>query len=360
MNTTRIVAMLASLLFLPLCGCNRSGTSDSGPVEVEINGTTGRITGPLAHENMAVLFLHSDDQDERDFLTLDEGLKIGSVKITEQEQETVGSLLIDNQSDRPLYLQEGERLQGGKQDRTLISSLVIPAHSGKMSVRTMCVEQSRWIEGEKGRAFGFTVNAALAPKGVRGAAKVEGDQGRVWDCVAAQKVTAGDQFAMKIRNSSVNEMLDAPQVQKISDSFADALCGAIDDERDVVGAAVVVNGQIEEVNVYPNHALFCKLFPRLVRSYAVQATMLKDQTGDVGSVLPSAVAEFLKEDGEKSKREKTLDAHNTVEVRELADNRFQCRTQYDGSLVHWQVMKKNGTGTGTAVVARCGLLGNDW
>jgi hypothetical protein len=356
MNSTRTVASLAGLFLFAICGCYRSATADPNPITVEVNGTICRITGPLAHENMAVLFVHSDRQDERDYLTLDNGLEDGGVKITEQEQETVGALLIDNQSDRPLYLQEGERLQGGKQDRTLISSMVIPPHSGTMSLPTLCVEQSRWVEGDKGRKFGFTVNAALAPKGVRGAAKVEGDQGRVWHCVSAQKVTAQTLVAAPNTNSSVNEMLDAPQVQRISAGFAGALTGTLDEQRDVVGAAIVVNGQIEEVNLYPNHALFRKLFPRLIRSYALQATMLKDQAGNAASVSPAAVAEFLRDDEEKPQREKPLDTHNTMQVRELAENRFQCTTQYDCTLVHWQVMKKNRIGN----TAGCEILGSDW
>ena len=50
------------------------------------------------------------------------------------DQERVGGLQLDNQSDLPLYLQEGERLRGGKQDRTIIASLVILARSGRTQV----------------------------------------------------------------------------------------------------------------------------------------------------------------------------------------------------------------------------------
>src|SRR5262249_11105660 len=162
------------------------------------------------------------------FLTLDEGLKEGLVMISEQEQERVGALLIENKSNRPLYLQEGERLSGGKQDRTIISSLVIPPNSGKTTVPTFCVEHNRWVEGNKGREFGFTVNPALAPKGVRGAAKVEGSQDRVWGCVERQKASAQNKLQCPNTNSSVNEMLDAPQVQSISEEYATALGQALD------------------------------------------------------------------------------------------------------------------------------------
>jgi hypothetical protein len=332
--------------------------SKKASAEVEVNGTAYHIQGPFTHEDLTVFLLCSDRQDGHDFLTLDEGLKEGLVTITEQEHERVGALSIENQSDRPLYLQEGERLIGGKQDRTIISSLVIPPNSGKTSVPTFCVEHSRWVEGNKGREFGFSVNPALAPKGVRGAAKVEGSQDRVWGCVAAQKVSAHKTLQCPNTNSSVNEMLDAPQVQTISEEYATALGLALDraENRDAVGMVIVFNGQIEEVNLYPNRALFRKLFPRLIRAYAVQAALLKDHPKGGESMTDVAVAQFLQAKDGKSQKKNALDAHNDVEVNELGDNRYQCTTRYNGQSIHWQLMAKNREG-GSAGAA---VLGSDW
>jgi hypothetical protein len=325
---------------------------------VEVDGATYTVRGPVTHQDLTVFLLCSDRQDGSDYLTLDEGLKGGLVTITEQEQEQVRALRIENQSDRPLYLQEGERLVGGKQDRTIISSLVIPPHSGQTSVPTFCVEHSRWTEGTKGREFGFSVNPALAPKGVRGAAKVEGSQDRVWGCVAAQKDSACRRLKCPNTNSSVNEMLDSPQVQAISEEYADALGQALDraENADAVGMAIVFNGQIEEVNLYPNRALFRKLFPRLVRAYAVQVALLKDEAKGGEAVTADTVAHFLQATDARAEKTKTLDAHNDVQVNELGDRCFQCTTRYDGRPIHWQLMAKNRAG-GAAAAA---VLGSDW
>ena len=328
------------------------------PAEVEIEGKDFQIRGPFTHQDLTVFLLCSDRQDAQEFLTLDEGLKSGLVTITEQEHEQVRALLIENQSDRPLYLQEGERLVGGKQDRTIVSSLVIPPKSGKTSVPTFCVEHNRWTEGEKGRKFEFSVNSALAPKGVRGAAKVEGSQDRVWGCVAAQKVSANKTLLCPNTNSSVNEMLDAPQVQSISEDYASAMQRALDlaENRNAVGMAIVFNGQIEEVDLYPNRALFGKLFPRLVRAYAVQAALLKAQAKKAEPVTQAAVVQFVQANSAKSQKKNTLDAHNDVQVSELANSRFQCTTHYNGQAIHWQVMAKNRV----ADAAGGAVLGSDW
>ena len=326
--------------------------------EVEVDGATYHIQGPFTHQDLTVFLLCSNRQDESDFLTLDEGLKGGQVTITEQEQERVGALRIENQSDRPLYLQEGERLVGGKQDRTIISSLVIPPRSGKTSVPTFCVEHNRWVEGTRGKEFGFSVNPALAPKGVRCAAKVEGSQDRVWGCVAAQKVSAHTKYQCPNTNSSVNEMLDAPQMQTISEEYATALGQALDraENNDAVGMAIVFNGQIEEVNLYPNRALFRKLFPRLIRAYAVQAALLRDQAKGAEPMTAAAVAQFLQPRDARSQKKNTLDTHNDVQVNELGERRYQCTTRYNGQSIHWQLMAKNRAG-GTAGAE---VLGSDW
>jgi len=356
MSDPRRLALQWSLLFLLVSGCQRSETPGAAPeakgtdpqasatADVKVDGSVFHLRGPLTHENLTVFLLCSDQQDARDFLTLEEGLKEGVVKITEQEQERVGALQIENNSARPLFLQEGERLQGGKQDRTILTSLVIPPQSGQMSVPTLCVEKSRWVEGDKGRSFGFTVNPALAPKGVRGSAKIEGSQSGVWGCVAAQKVSGQSRLMTGNTNSSVNELLDAPQVRELSDKYAQALKGALDDagEYQALGVVIVVNGDIEEVNVYPNHALFGKMYPRLIHSYALQATLLKELPSAPKPATAETVARFLAAGGEKSKQEKKLDASNLVRIRELEDARYQCETCYCGKVVHWQMLKKNG------------------
>ena len=87
---------------------------------------------------------------------------------------------------------------------------------------TFCIERSRWEEGDQGRKFVATKTTALAPKGVRGAAKFEQSQSEVWSTVATQKDSATKQELAKNTNSSANELLDAPKLQKLSSEHAAA------------------------------------------------------------------------------------------------------------------------------------------
>jgi hypothetical protein len=337
------------LVMLMVAGCSRTAAptdspSATGPTETSSSASLDdrdiRVTGPYVHDNMAVFLIHADHQESGDFLTLQEGLSKGLVEVKEKEQQQVRELLIDNKSDQPLYLQEGERLQGGKQDRIIASSLVIPAHSGKQTLPAFCVEQSRWAEGQKGGVFTVGPNPALAPKAVRGAAKYEKEQGQIWNSVAALKDGAAANLSAANTNSSINELFDAPKILSLSEEYAANLSSILDKHPDAVGVAIAVNGQFEEADIYPNHGLLAKLYPRLVQSYAVQAALRKDQAKEAPSLSSADIVACLKKGPAKSQREERLDSYNCLEIKELDNKRFTCATNYDGRLVNYQVMQK--------------------
>jgi hypothetical protein len=230
-------------------------------------------------------------------------------------------------------------VQGGKQDRTVIASMVVPPRSGPLALPAMCIEQGRWAPGQGGMAFAVTANAALAPRDVRMAAKVSKSQAKVWAKVAANKAEAAGSLGVAYGGSSLNETLDSPEVQKLSDACAEALKGVLEEHGDAVGVAVAVNGKIEEVNVYPNHKLLAKLYPRLLQSYAFQAAVEKDKGKEAKAVDCEAVVAFMKESREKGRRADRLDQRNELLIREGSET-VECRTEYQGKAVHAQVTGK--------------------
>jgi hypothetical protein len=89
---------LAIAVVLLGAGCQRAG-SPGNLAGAEQDPVPYEITGPYAHQNLSVFLIHSPSQDDREFITLDQGLKEGWVKVTEKQQEQVGQLQIENQSD---------------------------------------------------------------------------------------------------------------------------------------------------------------------------------------------------------------------------------------------------------------------
>jgi len=103
---------------------------------------------------------------------------------------------------------------------------------------------------------------------------------------------------------------------------------------DAIGVAIVLNGKIEEVNVYPGHALLAKVYPRLVQSYALAAAAEK-RSGEAPSA--TEVAKFMREGGEQ-KREK-LNGQNEM-LLTVGNGQMRCDTSYEGQAVHRQWMRK--------------------
>src|SRR5215831_9419884 len=261
---TRYKLLSVCLALLALAGLPLAQAGEKKPEPFDVKDVAVRISGPYAHENLTIFLLRGKDQDDRNYLTLDQGLDKKLVAIGEKKQAEVGELQIENKSNRYLFLQEGDRLQGGQQDRIIVTSLVVPPRSGKMPVPSFCIEQSRW---RGGAAFGSTSNTILADKNVRAASKKGeaggGGQAAVWEQVASQKAMALARLGARNTNSSLNEALDSPQVKKICDACGKALNGLVEKHKDASGVAVAVNGKLEEVDIYPNHQLFAHLYPRL-------------------------------------------------------------------------------------------------
>ena len=65
-------------------------------------------------------------------LTLEEALTSGVAQV--RETSDVNSLEIENLGDTPVFVQAGEIVKGGKQDRTLMVSLLLPPKSGRVPI----------------------------------------------------------------------------------------------------------------------------------------------------------------------------------------------------------------------------------
>ena len=313
----------AALLTILVASCG----SPQPPPVVEAGDV--RVSGPYIHENLAVYLLHRKEADPQEYLTLHEGLKSGSVAVSEKDQEQVEQLLVENRSDLPLFIQEGDRLQGGKQDRIVGISLVVPPRSGKVPVPAFCVEQSRWSRGAQGGKFVDTRNAALAGNSVRYAAKVQGSQSEVWEKVAQQKAELNQRNEAPNTNSSLNEALDSKPVMDQAAAYEKALGGLAANHPDAVGVAFAVNGKVEETVAYPSPSLLRKVYGRLVGSYAIQA--LSDKKAAVAPPAES-VAAFMKEGAKKRDETKAVDRDNVCRLAEF-EKKAYCESTYRGKVV---------------------------
>jgi hypothetical protein len=101
------------------------------------------FTDPIQYEDLNLQFLIGPSAPP-DYLTLAEGCRLNIVEIL--ETGTVGRLSVHNRSPkRPLFIQLGELLKGGLQDRTIATDLVLDPGEQYDGLSVYCVEQAHWF-----------------------------------------------------------------------------------------------------------------------------------------------------------------------------------------------------------------------
>ncbi len=68
----------------------------------------------------------------------------GTVRVV--ETGSVNELRIENSGDEDVFIQSGDIVKGGRQDRVLTVSFVLPQKSGEVPVAAYCVEHGRWSQ----------------------------------------------------------------------------------------------------------------------------------------------------------------------------------------------------------------------
>lgn len=145
------------------------------------------FSGPVRHENVETQFLAGPSVPP-DYLTLAEGCSQQVVEIFETGR--VGRLAVWNKStDRPLFIQVGELLKGGLQDRTVATDLVLDPGEKYDGLPTYCVERARWSKREAEDHTKFIPSQEfVSTKALRKSVERRADQGEVWAAVNKAQV----------------------------------------------------------------------------------------------------------------------------------------------------------------------------
>ena len=264
------------------------------------------LEGPFTYANLTVYVVRGAGSDAHEYITLDEGLAARTVAVREKgarssrDQAEVNTLEIDNRSDRWLFLQAGDIVKGGKQDRTIMTDLTLPPHSGPQPLEAFCVEHGRWTSGSDGSAF-LSSPAIVAGSRLKIAIQGEKSQRRVWDEVAnAEKQAvqaarvAGAPSATDAKLSSTgtyNAIAENKALRESGDRYVTALLPHVRRYADAIGLAVAVNGAMSSADVYASPALFRRLAGKLLNSYALEALLVTNAAGKAAvPTRPQAIA----------------------------------------------------------------------
>jgi len=288
-----------------------------------------KVLEPIRHGNLTVFpVVVARSYDTSAFLTLDEGLRSGEVVVTESGNvqglirrpphggavlhprtgPQVNTLVLVNNSKRPLLLLAGEIVTGGKQDRVIAKDRIVPAESDPVDLGVFCVEPGRWVASSDN--FG-SLKMAMAAPSVRGSAMADKDQQKVWEQVgrtkdqmtveveaaatpsaapmAGRELRSTTSYAKVMQNEAVQQQVDSV-AKPVEESYASTIRQLRD--RHAVGVVVAVSGQIVWADVFASTSLLEKYWPKLVRSYATEAVVTRAKGAQVSEKMAE---EFLEQ-----------------------------------------------------------------
>jgi len=274
-----------------------------------------RVDGPIVHRNLALYFLHGASRAGPLPLTLQEALEKRQVRVV--ETSNVNELKIENVGEKDVFIQAGDIVKGGRQDRTLNVSLVLPPKSGQIPIASFCVEAGRWSARGREDSTSFAASSRAVPSREMKLAMKENiarpsgnafsnrssetssRQSKVWDGVRTtqEKLSRniGQGIEAEASATSLELSLDNAGLKKAIQGYTEVLAPHGEQQDDIIGVVVAINGGISSADIYPANGLFRKMWKKQLDAAIIEAIGEQDKpggpapsAGDVEAFLASA------------------------------------------------------------------------
>jgi len=304
-----------------------------------------RLSGPYEFEKLSIFLIHGPDAPGSPLYTpLQQAMDEGTVIVSETNH--VNELAIENVSDGTVFVQAGDIVKGGRQDRVLSVDFILPPHVGSIPISAFCVERSRWSPRGEESADHFTLTEMAANYSLMQAIRDVATQAGVWDEVDASHRRVGAGVAADVRAelspTSLPLALENKAVLESTTPYIDNLSPVAHRWSDVIGFAFAINGKVNSADVYASHALFAKLWPKLLKASATEALAELDQKPAAEPVASDAIHAFLSDSEQPKAKSKEVTQRVRVVTREDDENIFfetQDRREKD-AWVHRNYIRK--------------------
>jgi hypothetical protein len=310
-----------------------------------------RVSGPYTHENLSIFLIHGAAKMTKptgNYITLQEAIE--RKKVVVYETGSVNELAIENLGDKDIYIQSGDIVKGGRQDRVFPDDFVLQTRSGKVPINSFCVEHGRWTKRGSEASDHFSAsNQALPMKSLKLAARSTSEgQAKVWSEVekSNRRVAESVGYAEAPPSPSPTSMqmaLDNKQVSEATDAYIRDLARVVEGKSDVVGFAFSINGNINSADIYSTNEMFVKMWPKLLRASAVEALTERKSARQFTPPDAAAVKSVMAK-AEAAKESKTKDVANRLdEVTKDSDKvvLFETRDRSaDGAVIHKSIVVK--------------------
>ncbi len=306
------------------------------------------LSGPYCHENLTMFFFHGPEKiDGERYISMGEAFAREQVRV--YETGTVGQLEAENLSEKfDIFVQAGDVLKGGRQDRTIGIDFIIPARSGRLPIPAFCVESGRWHRRGREDAAHFSGSThSIHLKSMRLAAKMAHDQAAVWEGVSHSQVTLGHALNKVLRAApsptSYQLSVEDLDLKKRKSDFENKLRKIPENSGDILGYAFYVNGQRNSADIYGSTKLFQKLWEKLLDVAILEAIGAGKEKGK--PLTKRGAQEWLKEAGQsRPKERKNAPPRTCLTVKSYKDGVvFETfdEARGDGALLHTNIIHKN-------------------
>jgi len=249
---------------------------------------TVEVGDPVALFGLQVFPLRWRQAADVNYTTLDEAVREGNLEVTEvTESGSVPQLRVTNKGEVRTFLMAGEQLSGGKQNRVLNASIMVAPHS-ELPIPVSCVERGRW--GYRSPNFsgcGSSSNSRLrktmhssVTRHYRASGTARCDQGAVWNEV--------DRKITETCGSSPTSVLQ--DAYESTTEWLNGFLDQLDCPTDASGVVFAYDGKIVGFDLFDHPATLAKLWPKLLRAYAID---VPKKDGDVPVVNPDQIRTWI-------------------------------------------------------------------
>ncbi len=260
------------------------------------------------------------------------------------ETGKVGELLIENRGDLDLFVQVGDIVKGGRQDRVIGVDLIVERGSGPTPIPSFCVEQGRWAKRGKESDHQFSSSASsVASKAIRFSAKISSSQGDVWNSIAKEQVKLSQSIQAPVTSaassSSYQLTLENEKLRKQTKRGIDKLFPLLDQSPDALGWVYSINGELNSADVYANHDLFKQLWEKLF-SAAITEAIGESTAQTVGKRTVDDVKMFLAKTAmDLSRRDEISPRVSVLQYQRKKTARFETQDRkFSSTCVHTNVL----------------------
>jgi len=225
------------------------------------------VEAPMTHGALTIFPLAGVRHGELGYTPLQHAVAAKTFTITERAEEQVGALQARNTRALPVLIIGGEELIGGKQNRIINSTTLVP--TGVTVLPVSCVEHHRW---------GGAPQSAFAPQETL----YPSLRAQILQHVAASLRATGAHHADQ---SHIWQSISARQGAEQVDSATAAMGDLYDHRRDdlatyeaalpcpqgTVGMITAIGGRINELEIFDNPATMAALWGKFVRAAALDA-----------------------------------------------------------------------------------------